>query len=200
MTARRLEPDERREQILQCAVRLFGERPYSAVSTTELANEAGVTRGLLHHYFGTKRGLYLEVVRRMLFVPKVTDKVIPEIDGDPIEAAVDWFLDSVSDHGKTFVAVWGAEGLGDDPEIARILADADDLAAKKVLATLGIAAGERERALVRAYGGLVKGAVREWVREETLTRDQVRQVLIASLRAIVVDVIPPAPQHAEVAS
>ena len=44
---RRLEPDERREQILACAVHLFGERPYAAVSTTELAARAGVARA--HH-------------------------------------------------------------------------------------------------------------------------------------------------------
>jgi AcrR family transcriptional regulator len=34
---RRLEPDQRRAQILACARRLFGERHYEAVSTTELA-------------------------------------------------------------------------------------------------------------------------------------------------------------------
>jgi AcrR family transcriptional regulator len=42
---RRLEPDERREQILVCAMRLFGERPYAAVSTTELAAQAGWRAG-----------------------------------------------------------------------------------------------------------------------------------------------------------
>lgn len=62
----RLTHDERRAQILDCARRLFSERQYDAVSTIEVAREAGVTRGLLHHYFGTKRELYLEVVRTLL--------------------------------------------------------------------------------------------------------------------------------------
>src|SRR4051812_5171083 len=66
---RRLEPDARREQLLECAVRLFGEKPYAEVSTAEIAAEAGIARGLLNHYFGTKRDLYLEVVRRLVFVP-----------------------------------------------------------------------------------------------------------------------------------
>ncbi|HZY75057.1 MAG TPA: helix-turn-helix domain-containing protein, partial [Jatrophihabitantaceae bacterium] len=68
---RRLGPDERREQILDCAVRLFGERPYAAVSTTDIARAAGVARGLLNHYFGTKRDLYLEVVKAMVQMPDV---------------------------------------------------------------------------------------------------------------------------------
>lgn len=191
----RLEPDERRQQILTCAVRLFGERPYAAVSTTELATESGVTRGLIHHYFGTKRGLYLEVVRSMVIVPDLFDAVLPT---GPLEQrvamSVDWFLDSVSAHGKTFVAVTGAEGVGGDPEIEGILAEADDIAARKVLEIVGIDCetngGSRERAVVRAYGSLVKGAVREWIRDGTLTRDEVRSLLIHSLITIVRDVLP----------
>ncbi|MBN9618575.1 MAG: helix-turn-helix transcriptional regulator, partial [Actinobacteria bacterium] len=68
-----MEPDARREQILECATELFGERPYAAVSTGEIAREAGVARGLLNHYFGTKRDLYLEVVRRMVLLPELPD-------------------------------------------------------------------------------------------------------------------------------
>jgi len=74
---RRLEPVERREQILLCAIRLFGERPYAAVSTTEIAAQAAVARGLVNHYFGTKRELYLVVVRRMLRVPNSAAATLP---------------------------------------------------------------------------------------------------------------------------
>jgi AcrR family transcriptional regulator len=191
---RRLEPDARREQILACAVRLFGEHPYAAVSTTDIAAEAGVARGLLNHYFGTKRDLYLEVVRRIVLLPELDHAIA--ITGplpDRVEASVDWFLDTVSAHGKTFVAVTGAEGVGADPEIEQILAGADDLAARKVLETLGVPADQDDpvhRALVRAYGGLVKAAVREWVRQETLTREQVHLLLSQALITIVRDVLP----------
>src|SRR5580698_8376746 len=65
----RLDHDERRAQILTCARRLFSERNYDAVSTTDIAREAGVARGLLHHYFGTKRDLYLEVVGSLVRMP-----------------------------------------------------------------------------------------------------------------------------------
>lgn len=62
----RLEHDERRQQILAAARRLFCDRPYSEVSMADLASAAGVTRGLLHHYFGAKRYLYLEVTRQLI--------------------------------------------------------------------------------------------------------------------------------------
>ncbi|HEV3225910.1 MAG TPA: helix-turn-helix domain-containing protein [Acidimicrobiales bacterium] len=43
----RLERDARRAQILAAARTLFSKRRYSAVSTQDIADEAGVARGLL---------------------------------------------------------------------------------------------------------------------------------------------------------
>ena len=189
---RRLEPDARREQILDCAVRLFGERPYAAVSTTDIAREAGVARGLLNHYFGTKRDLYVAVVRKLVLLPDLDDATATTGPlRTRVQRSVEWFLDIVSVHARTFVAVTGAEGVGDDPEIERILAEADDRAARKVLETVGLSADvDEHRAVIRAYGGLVKAAVREWVRGQTLTRDQVQLLLSQALITIVRDVLP----------
>src|SRR5689334_22506932 len=98
---RRLEPDARKEQIFNCATRLFGERPYADVSTSDIAAEAGVARGLINHYFGTKRELYLAVIRRAVALPGITVEAFPE---GPIEEragiAVSWFLDVVVNQGK----------------------------------------------------------------------------------------------------
>src|SRR5262249_47147954 len=110
---RRLEPDARREQLLECAIRLFGEQPYAEVSTSDIAREAGIARGLLNHYFGTKRDLYLEVVRRLTFVPPLENVAISGSLPARIDIGVNWFLDAVAVHGSTFIAVTGAGGLGD---------------------------------------------------------------------------------------
>ena len=188
---RRLEPDARREQLLACAVRLFGERPYAQVSTTDLAREAGIARGLLHHYFGTKRDLYLEVVRQMVALPASEELVLTGTLRQRVALGVDWFLDSAGVHGQTFLAVTGAGGIGDDPEVERILDEADDLAARRVLEVVGLAGDDaKQRAVLRAYGGLAKAAVREWQRNRALTRDEVHLLLSRALLAVVRDVLP----------
>src|SRR5881227_4279375 len=87
----RLEHDERRRQILACARRLFSERNYASVSTSEIAKQAGVARGLLHHYFGTKRDLYLEVVRSLMRMP--SNPVPLQAPGRGIEAIIDESVD-----------------------------------------------------------------------------------------------------------
>ncbi len=192
---RRLEPDERREQILACAIKLFGERPYSAVSTTELAQQAGVARGLINHYFGTKRDLYLEVVRQMVTFPEHAVDHLPKGSlTERVDAAVAWFLDMVSLHPKTWLAAIGAEGVGDDPEVERILAEADDTAAERVLEAVDLAhvAAHRDelRAMIRTYGALVKAAAREWLIRGTMPREHVQLLLTNTLLSILRDTFP----------
>lgn len=187
---RRLEPDERREQILACAVHLFGERPYAAVSTTELAARAGVARGLINHYFGTKRDLYLEVVHRMVTIPRFAIELLPEGPLDTrVRAAVDWFLDGVDRNSKAWLAATGA--IGQDPEVEQILADADETAADRVLEAAGLSAEAPElRAMVRSYGGMVKSAAREWLVRGDLTRAQVHLLLSTTLLSLIRDAAP----------
>ncbi|MBF6167840.1 TetR/AcrR family transcriptional regulator [Streptomyces gardneri] len=191
---RRLEPDERRAQILACAIDMFGERPYAAVSTAELAQRAGVARGLINHYFGNKRDLYLAVVRRMVTLPKLDDMIVPTGTWrERVEASVRWLLDTIAEHGSTWVKVTSHEGVGDDPEVQQILDAADDAAAERLLLMVGLAQSAHDaelRAMVRAYGGLVKVAGREWITRGTLTREQVHELLCDMLLTLVTESLP----------
>ena len=190
---RRLSPDDRREQLLECATRLFGERPYAQVSTTDIAREAGIARGLLNHYFGDKRGLYLEVVRRAALLPTMEPGRLPSGTlEERVDTSVAWFLDSVEPHRTTYLTVRGAEGVGEDAEIAALIDRADDAVARRVLEMVGIdPAEETARAAIRAYGDLAKGTVREWNRGGSLTREQAHLLLREALLAIIRQVLPP---------
>ncbi|MEU7632537.1 helix-turn-helix domain-containing protein [Nocardia sp. NPDC049220] len=191
---RRLEPDERRAQILACAIDMFGERPYASVSTAELAQRAGVARGLINHYFGNKRDLYLAVVRRMVTLPKLDNMIVPTGTArERVDASVRWLLDTIAEHGSTWVKVTSHEGVGDDPQVQQILDAADDAAADRLLLMVGLADsahGAELRAMVRAYGGLVKVAGREWITRRTLTREQVHDLLSDILLTLVDESLP----------
>ncbi|MQY24677.1 TetR/AcrR family transcriptional regulator [Nocardia aurantia] len=45
--------------------RLFAERGYAGVSAEEIVAAAGVTRGALHHHYGDKQGLFIEVLEKL---------------------------------------------------------------------------------------------------------------------------------------
>jgi AcrR family transcriptional regulator len=187
---RRLEPDERRAQILACARRLFGERHYDAVSTTELARESGVARGLINHYFGTKRDLYLEVVRELMFIPEfAVEQLAHGTIEQRVAASIDRFLAVIERNRSMWLATVGTGGYGRDPDVEAILQEADEIAADRMLETVGldgITEGREElRAMIRAYSGMAKVATREWLVRQTLTRQQVHTLLCGTLVTII---------------
>ena len=107
----RLEHDERRRQLLVVARRLFSARSYAAVSTSDIAREAGVARGLLHHYFGTKRELYLEVVRALVLMPSNPVPLQSGVGGLEvvISESVDRWLEMLGRNRGTWLAAVGAQ-------------------------------------------------------------------------------------------
>lgn len=72
----RLTPEERSTQILQGAIRFFAERGFGG-QTRELAQQLGITQGLLYRYFPTK-DLLIERIYEELFVKRLK----PEWDRD----------------------------------------------------------------------------------------------------------------------
>ena len=62
---KRLDPAQRREQMLDAANDLFAERGYEEVSVEDIASSAGVTRGLVHHYFGGRKEGYIALLERL---------------------------------------------------------------------------------------------------------------------------------------
>ena len=61
----RLDPAQRRDQILDAASSLFAERPYDEVSIEDIASAASVSRGLVHHYFGGRNDVYVALLERL---------------------------------------------------------------------------------------------------------------------------------------
>jgi AcrR family transcriptional regulator len=54
--------EERRHQIMEAALRVFADKGYSAATTKDIAHEAGVTPGLIYHYFEDKRALLAAIL------------------------------------------------------------------------------------------------------------------------------------------
>lgn len=60
-----IDPDKR-ERIIKAAVEEFASVPYEKASTNNIVKNAGISKGLLFHYFSSKKGLF-EVVVRFVF-------------------------------------------------------------------------------------------------------------------------------------
>ncbi|OXM67166.1 MULTISPECIES: TetR/AcrR family transcriptional regulator [Amycolatopsis] len=177
----RLDAEDRREQILAAAQRLFAKSAYHAVSTSELAAAAGTTRTNLHHHFGTKRDLYLEVVRRFARLPDP-----PAVVGRGGDAAqmFDRWLDSVEQNRETYLSMIGVGSPRRDPEVEAALHAGMRAWEDRLLAALDAPGTERNRALVRAFQAMVSAATDEWLRCDTLDRSDVHDLLTRGLLAL----------------
>jgi len=55
-------PKEKQERIVTSAMTLFGEVGYKKAYISEIAAAAGISKALVFHYFGSKKGLYSYLV------------------------------------------------------------------------------------------------------------------------------------------
>ena len=73
----RLDTDERKAQLLALGRQAFAERTYDDVSIDDIAKSAGISKGLLYHYFPTKRDLYIAGLREIAKVHKGHFRLTP---------------------------------------------------------------------------------------------------------------------------
>ena len=109
--------------MLDAANALFAERGYEEVSVEDIARSAGVTRGLVHHYFGGRKDVYLALLERL---DAVREQSLRQPEGRSARARV---ADSISrwlDWTEANRTVYlGTIAPGEDladPDVRRIVA------------------------------------------------------------------------------
>jgi len=73
--------DERREQILSAALKIFATRGFAAAKISDIVAMGGISHGLLYHYFNSKEEIFLALVRRAV---NVAGQSIIMVDRMPI--------------------------------------------------------------------------------------------------------------------
>ena len=179
---------ERREQLLSAGVELLRRRPHEEVSIEEIAAAAGVSKGLLYHYFPTKRDFILAALERGQ--RQLAERLRPDPDLSPeeqLDASLDAFLDYVEEHSTAYTAIF-TRGF-EDPDISATLAAGRNEQMGILLDALrgweGVGVGpDRTPALEAAVQGwffFIEGAVLYWLEHGELERGQMRILLRSAL-------------------
>jgi AcrR family transcriptional regulator len=79
----RLAAQDRREQLIGAATRLFAEQGFDATSTRAIAEQAGVNEALIFRYFSSKEELYAEVVANRVRMADQLREVGSSLAADP---------------------------------------------------------------------------------------------------------------------
>ena len=134
--ARRMDSDARREQLLAAGLELFSTTPYDAVSVDDIAAATDSSRGLLYHYFGSKRGFYIDVLEAS--AAELVEVLRPAPETDPLTALTEGLrraLHWIREHEAGYLAVLSG-GIGTDPEVAGVVEQVRDAIADLVLANI----------------------------------------------------------------
>lgn len=182
----RLDNDQRRAQLLALARKAFSDRAYDDVSIDDLAGEAKISKGLLYHYFPTKRDLYVAGLREIAGeLVHAVSSIPPALA--PIErarAGLDAYLDHITRHSRAFVSLMRG-GIGSDPEVAEVVESVrremfDTFLEDSPFAPL-VADDPKFAISVRGWIGFVEGATIDWCVNPRLSRDELRELLIQIL-------------------
>lgn len=117
----RLSVERRREHLLEVGADLFLGRAYEKVSTEDIARAAGVSQGLLFHYFANKQEFYLAVLRRS--ADEFIDEVFAERAGEPLAqlvAGIEAYFHYVDRHAPRMRALLRG-GVGGSAEVQEVI-------------------------------------------------------------------------------
>ena len=186
----RLSPDRRRTQLLDLGVGLLATRSLDELTIDLLAEEAGISRGLLYHYFGNKHAFHEAIVRRA--VDDLVSQTAPPPGGEPLDrllASVTAYVDYVVENYEGYASIVKAAQGGNETlrrlydEARAALTDrifTEDARGEIVEDTPGA------RLMVRGWAALTEELVLAWAEDPAgATREQLVDALVGALPALV---------------
>lgn len=181
---RRLGTDARRAQLIELGLGLFGARPYDEVSIDDIALTAGISKGLLYHYFGGKREFYVaclsEASERLIEAVRPPAELAP---AERVRVGVERYLTFVEARAVPVQALLRG-GLGTDPEVAAIIDSVRQAIFGMFVEGLGLGPPRPVyRTLLVGWIGFAEAASLDWLAHRDQSRDELAGMLVAMLKA-----------------
>jgi len=189
-TRARLSPEERRAQLVALGKEMLSTRPIDEVSVDDIAAAAGISRGLLFHYFASKRDFHVAVATAAAeeMLDNLTPKD-PDVDGlDQLRSSLTALIDYVDAHRASYLSlVRGA--MSGDPDMQALFEWTRARVTVRVLEGFGYRPdGPAVVPLaVRGWVGFVEDTVTTWLQGDGLgiDRDAMLDLLERSLLALI---------------
>jgi AcrR family transcriptional regulator len=182
---RRLAPDDRRQALINSALKLFNAHPYDEVSVDDIAADAGMSRPLVYHYYGGKAGVFITALRQ------TGDDVVAAVAkagmNDPenwLTAGLTAFFDHIQANpiGLTALLRHGSLTGGEDRQV---LDQIRDRILKLILFKLEPPSDSPVlQSVLRGWLAMVETMGRGWLRQGKPTREELEALLPELLRAV----------------
>ncbi len=186
---RRLAPDDRRQALINSALKLFNTYPYDEVSVDDIAADAGMSRPLVYHYYGGKAGVFITALRQTGedVVAAIYEAGVGDLD-NWLAAGLAAFFDHIQANPIALTALLRQGSLtgpltgGEDRQV---LDEIRDRVLALILACLGSPRGSAVlQSVLRGWIAMVETMGREWLRHGEPTREELETLLPELLRAV----------------
>ena len=136
------------------------EKPIQDLSMDDIATEAGISRGLLFHYFPTKTDFYLACIaaagRRMLRTT-APDESAP--GPEQVETVTRLMIEQIERRRDFYLALVHGHGVA-DPRVSEVMDSVRAGSTDRVVSALGLP--ERQRDVVRAWWAYTEDRALTW--------------------------------------
>ena len=180
----RLSREARMQHILAVSQALFSTNAYDEIAIEDFAAAAGMSKGLLYHYFASKRELYLATLRNVLAQMLQFTDLHPDLHAGLAETL------SLFEQYPGLAKMVLRAGIGSDPEVDTLLTDYREQQLAQVCQGLGLSNPHPLIMLgLRGWLSLLEEVCMQWVLQPEVNREQVILLLEQSLRAILASTV-----------
>ncbi|MEY4581447.1 MAG: hypothetical protein RL701_6150 [Pseudomonadota bacterium] len=176
---KRLNPEDRRAQILEVVADLFGQHPYPEISVGDVARAAGVTEGLIYHYFDTRTRLFaaaVEVSCAQLLkacIPDMTQSIPAQF-----ERGVQGYIDYVEAHRMAYLNLFRGPAAH-EVEFQSVVDRTRIALIEHIIFALGLA--DRPvpvtRLSLRGYVAYSEALILTWLEQNDTARDTLERLI-----------------------
>jgi AcrR family transcriptional regulator len=180
----RLSRESRIAHILAVSQALFSTHAYDEIAIEDLAAAAGMSKGLLYHYFASKRELYLATLRNVLAQMLQFTELHPDLHAGLAETL------SLFEQYPGLAKMVLRAGIGVDPEVDALLAAYRQQQLDQIYRGLGLSNPHPLVMLgLRGWLSLLEEVCMQWIQQPEVSREQVIRLLEQSLRAILASTV-----------
>jgi AcrR family transcriptional regulator len=183
----RLSPEARRAQLIELGREMLATRRLDELSVELIAKAAGISRGLLFHYFSSKQEFHVEVARAA--AAEMLRRTEPDTELSPVDAlraALKSFIGYVEENPDNYKSLVRGAASG-DAEMRAIFDATRSAMAQRIIgvvAQMGLEVGPRARLAIHGWVAYVEECVVRWIDSRTVSRDQLLDMLTKSLPAV----------------
>jgi AcrR family transcriptional regulator len=174
---RRLSADDRRRQLVGIGLSRLIDTQIQDFSLDQVAAEAGISRGLLFHYFPTKTDFYLACIgaagRRILRNTAPDESASGEVQ---VRTMISAMIEQIDRRRSFYLTLVHGSGVA-DPRVSEVYDSVRSVSTDRVMSALGLS--PQSRPIVHAWWAYVEDRALSWSAVPSARREESLDALVA---------------------